>query len=423
MTRLNPTRLPLLAVLATALLVAPATAADWKGEVVEKDGVKHVMNPAEPVAKRTITPEPVFSLGGDSESDDEFFGFVSDLLVDEQGNFYVLDTQLSEIKVYDNAGNYLRTIGREGEGPGEFRGGLGMFWHTAGHVVVQQAFPSKMIVLTREGEPAGELQVPADPKGGFRVLFGAELAGDQLAMIYANNKPSQQGFTQENVLALVDMEGNEKAQLFHHSSTMEAANATISELQWDSFRNRWSANDVGMVYAAKDISKYEITAWKPDGTVSHVIHREYAPHKRSAEELEFTENIYRGFTRQIPLPDVKYEIEETHPPIGNGGIHTRDDGSVWVLSSRGADVDDDRIGIFDVFDAEGRFVEQVTLVGECDNQMDGIYFLDDYVVVITDFLAAAMGAQGGDFASETGVEPEPVSVNVYRLGGLKVGMN
>lgn len=43
------------------------------------------------------------------------------LAVDEWGRIYVADRTPSVIKVYERDGRFLRTIGREGEGPGEFR--------------------------------------------------------------------------------------------------------------------------------------------------------------------------------------------------------------------------------------------------------------------------------------------------------------
>jgi hypothetical protein len=41
--------------------------------------------------------------------------------IDDSGNVYVLDSQHGEIRVFAADGKYLRTIGRRGSGPGEFR--------------------------------------------------------------------------------------------------------------------------------------------------------------------------------------------------------------------------------------------------------------------------------------------------------------
>jgi hypothetical protein len=45
----------------------------------------------------------------------------SSIAVDDQGRLYVADEKPTDIKVFDSTGALVRTIGREGDGPGEFR--------------------------------------------------------------------------------------------------------------------------------------------------------------------------------------------------------------------------------------------------------------------------------------------------------------
>ncbi len=40
--------------------------------------------------------------------------------VDEDGNIYVLDRKAIHIKVFNSCGKFVRTIGKKGQGPGEF---------------------------------------------------------------------------------------------------------------------------------------------------------------------------------------------------------------------------------------------------------------------------------------------------------------
>lgn len=59
---------------------------------------------------------------GDVAGADEYvFGQISGLVVDGVGQIYVADTQANEIRVFSSEGAFLRRLGREGEGPGEFR--------------------------------------------------------------------------------------------------------------------------------------------------------------------------------------------------------------------------------------------------------------------------------------------------------------
>ena len=307
--------------------------------------------------------------------------------------------------------------GREGEGPGEFRGAFNLFRVPGGNIGVLQAFPGKIIVLTPEGEPAGEYPLPeTDEEEGFRVLFGAAYAGDQLAMVYAFNQPSQTGFTQKSVLSLIAADGKSEKRLHDQSSGLEAAKAVIAETEWDSFRNRWTAAPDGRAFACVDFGEYAINVWSPDGKLDRVITREYPEHLRTAEEKDRLLGIYKGFTRQIPIPNMKYEIEDRFNQIQS--IFARDNGELWVRTSRGANnLPKGVFAIFDVFDTKGRFVRQVTFKADGDPLTDGMFIVKDRAFVITDFLSAMMALQGGAGASdeEAEDEPEPMQVISYLL--------
>ena len=74
------------------------------------------------------------ALGGDAESP-ELFSQVLSLAVDEYENTYVGDYQSNEIRVFDREGSYVRTIGGQGEGPGEFSRLAGIVWDRASAVL------------------------------------------------------------------------------------------------------------------------------------------------------------------------------------------------------------------------------------------------------------------------------------------------
>ncbi len=53
----------------------------------------------------------------------EGFGDIQDIAVDPPGHIYVLDAGSKEVRVFDRDGAYLRTMARDGEGPGEIEYG------------------------------------------------------------------------------------------------------------------------------------------------------------------------------------------------------------------------------------------------------------------------------------------------------------
>ena len=94
--------------------------AEWKGKIEYEDGVKVIKNPKEPLYGE-IKFELEEDLGIGREDDDNYMLYkVRDIQVDEDGNIYVLELGNFRIQKFDPHRNYLLTIGRQGQGPGEF---------------------------------------------------------------------------------------------------------------------------------------------------------------------------------------------------------------------------------------------------------------------------------------------------------------
>jgi len=89
--------------------------------IVKEGDVTVVKNPKEPLYQTPILElKEELSLGGPEAQGEYAFGQIADLVVDDAGSFYVLDGRSSHVKVFDASGRYVRTIGRAGQGPGEF---------------------------------------------------------------------------------------------------------------------------------------------------------------------------------------------------------------------------------------------------------------------------------------------------------------
>jgi hypothetical protein len=68
-----------------------------------------------------FTYEEVLRLNQDESNPESLLAFPRIVLTDEAGNFYLDDVRDNRIVSFDASGNYLRTIGREGAGPGEYQ--------------------------------------------------------------------------------------------------------------------------------------------------------------------------------------------------------------------------------------------------------------------------------------------------------------
>lgn len=95
----------------------------WAGKIEEEDGIEVIYNPEEPMyGELDLELEEDLVIGGGEEYDENYnFRRISSMEVDDEGNIFVLDFSDCRIQKYDKDGKYLQTIGRKGEGPGEFQ--------------------------------------------------------------------------------------------------------------------------------------------------------------------------------------------------------------------------------------------------------------------------------------------------------------
>jgi hypothetical protein len=411
----------LVVVVAIVVVVSSrAHAGAWAGKVTTVDGVKTVSNPSKGyAAPATVKLPELWRVGGDSEDEEDLFGVIVDIDIDATGEVYLLDSQLSEVKVYSKEGEYVRSLGREGEGPGEFRRPVAMFFTDDGKVAVVQMMPGKIVLLGKDGKPAGDFPLPPAPDGGFQLVQSADARGGNIVLFMGRQKFDQAAmkWSRESFLTAVTPAGKQTATYAKKENVLNMSAPVLDDAAWDTFERRWEVGPDGKVYAATKYTDYEITVYDRTGKVEKVITREYKHLPRTAREKDVMTKAMEFYSKQ--LPNCKISINEMAKDVSYFSV--RDDGSLWVMPSAG-----DRnpvkgtLGTFDVFNPEGHFVKTVTLQGQGNPQEDLYVFEKDRVYVVTSFLTAAMSAQGVEGFSAEGEDAEPMSVICYRLEGESV---
>lgn len=106
------------------------------------------------VPDRTLAlqPDPVYRVGGFDAPDWALFGSVSAARFDDEGNLYVLDSQANRVTVVSPEGEFLRTVGKSGEGPGELSSPFGFVVLPDGGVAIFDLGHRGFLVY----DPAGE---------------------------------------------------------------------------------------------------------------------------------------------------------------------------------------------------------------------------------------------------------------------------
>ena len=102
---------------------------------------------------------------GELDGDLEYLlGDVTSLAVGPDGTIYLVDGQVNELRAYDADGTYLRTLAREGQGPGELSQPTALAVLSDGRIVVRDPGNTRLQVFSADGSESWEWPVV---RGGF----------------------------------------------------------------------------------------------------------------------------------------------------------------------------------------------------------------------------------------------------------------
>ena len=108
--------------------------------------------PVDAPTHRTVEYQEVWRT--DAYSDEYLMGNIRDVVVDTEGDFYFLDSQLQEVFKFDAAGLYVDTVAHQGEGPGELSQVWQMGFWPPNSLILPQGFPARSMPL-RARSPSG----------------------------------------------------------------------------------------------------------------------------------------------------------------------------------------------------------------------------------------------------------------------------
>lgn len=318
---------------------------------------------------------------GTMEGADEYIlGLPTQLTVAPDGTIYVLDRQVPVVRAYGTDGAFLRNLGREGGGPGEYKNPDGLAVLPDGRILVKDPGNARIQVFSPSGEPAATWWYI----GGWNTShrFYVDTAGNSYAMVLleAGLPPWQWRYG----LARWDADGEPHDTVPAPTWDFERPQVTAQRENSSSSTNiPFSPNSTfafsPLGYMVGGLSTdYRIDLYRGGDRGVLRIERSWVPVPVLAEEREEQERrISENFRRQYPgwrwngppIPDTK-------PPFTN--IFVGDDGRIWVqVSQQGVPVmtaeeardEEDRTGrpamrfrppvAFDVFEPDGTYLGMV----------------------------------------------------------------
>jgi hypothetical protein len=308
---------------------------EWQGTIEEVDGVTVVKNPKEPIYEGDVfILEEELSIGETDGQPEYMFSYIRSIAVDEEERIYVLDWKEALVKVFDLNGKYLKTIGKKGQGPGEFQSPLTLMITSQNELVVED-IARALSFFSLEGKFIRNLSTAT-----IRALsFDIDSEGNMIANVIVREKENPR-----YELRKFDSELNFLYAL--GSSPLPSVNRSGFNPFIPTIRAAINQKDQIITGYPE---KYEIKIFDKSGTFIRRIMKEYDP-------VEITEEEIKEATEGLP-PDMKFSIPKYHNAYS--WFITDDEGRIFVRTyERTADGK----GYYcDVFDEEGKYIAKILL--------------------------------------------------------------
>ncbi len=317
-------------------------------KIKTEDGVTVVSNGKKPnpvkgqPSKIILTEE--LTVGG-SSNPDEAFSLVNTFVVDGEGTIFALDSKEQKIKVFDRKGKFLRSIGKQGQGPGELGLASGIQLTTDNMLLVEDATNRRLALFKPTGEfiknisTVGRLaliNILLDNKGNFlgRELVVAEGNAKMFFEIKKFDPDLKPLFTLDKTEFSFPVPG---------SDTKMNILDLISAYQF---------SPGGDIYFGRN-ADYDIKIYSPEGKHIRTIQKEYDQVKVTQRDIDEMLERIPSVAGGVNIKDM-FSFPEYFPPFQSFVLD--DQGRMFVRTyTKGKTKGEYEI---DVFDPEGRFISQ-----------------------------------------------------------------
>lgn len=157
---------------------------NWKGKIETMEGVIVVSNPKEPLyGEIELELEEDLKIGKEDDKNFRFFKWIS-LDVDREGNIYVLDRGSFRIQKFNKEGDFIQTIGREGQGPGEFSEPTFISLDEKENIYVKDGV--KVQIFDRTGQFVRSFSIPFN-SNYFKITSEGNFLGERRTIMPPDN--------------------------------------------------------------------------------------------------------------------------------------------------------------------------------------------------------------------------------------------
>ncbi|TFG65438.1 MAG: hypothetical protein E4H28_04195 [Gemmatimonadales bacterium] len=342
----------------------------WAGSMTDSAGVTIVVNPETPIwsADEAWSTEEVLLIGEAAGDADYQFGQIAGVGVTSDGRILVLDQQAQRVQVYGPDGVFQRSIGRPGNGPGEFGPAANALLVGRGDTVIVPDLANQRINITPiDGEPAS---FPIQMEQGIPMRYDLMESGDIVAQRRALNLPNQDAVATD-LIATQAYDGTILDTLLTPKRG-DSFTMTSDRPQFRIFAPEpvWTVLSGNRLAFATN-NAYRIEVFGPDGTLERIVTRPYEPMAVTEAHRRTLDGLIRAQFERGGVPPAQLDLlmegvsfEDMWPAFTQ--LRSGPDGTLWVQRVRYlGDLTDEELESFnptldqgsskwDVFDFEGR---------------------------------------------------------------------
>ena len=331
-----------------------AEKAEWRGEIEYENGVKVVKNPAEPVYGDILLDLEEDLAVGREDDDNYMFYRVRDIEVDDHGNLYVLERGNCRLQKFDPDGQYLQTIGKKGQGPGEFENPSQLF---LGEENIYVSEYRKIHIFNVKGKFINSILL-SDFNTDFSIASDKTIFGIASIRTDVDNKQCIVKLNTKGKMIKNIAKFDYPAKLVQRKATDGTTMAFGLSHQYnhDLYFSRAVADKHIYAYS----SEYSLSRVNLKGDLELIIKKEEPQHSISQKEKNKIYESYSRLEERWPKGVVKEAVQfPSHRPYFNR-IITDDRGRIFVRRVRSV-IDENKQVEFDIFSREGHYLYKINL--------------------------------------------------------------
>ncbi|MYA12387.1 MAG: hypothetical protein F4087_02260 [Gemmatimonadetes bacterium] len=333
--KLNPTAI-LLTLVALACQQGDSRAIGRGTELRDSAGIRIIENLRPPEGSRLgwrIGPEPIVSIGQVEGEEPYLLHLAFNAFRFPDGSIVVANRGTHEVRKFDEQGTHLRTWGGTGEGPGEFLGLTRVAPWPGDSIIAWYGPAYRLSVFDANGEYGRAFDLQSSEEAIW--LRPRPIAVRDDGTVVSIHDPENADTV---VIDIWDGDGALVGSLGTHPGR-EVIVTPTGELRGIAFGRDLVRGTWGDLVVASPTTRYEIRAFRPDGTLVRIVRLEHVPRAPAEADLEWyiddqvamvgsSPGLPEGFIAQMRQSLQSTQLATTFPAFS--AIRSDDADHLWV---------------------------------------------------------------------------------------------